>query len=39
VLIRPLQGYLSGIRGVSGCALLGNGYVRLVVDLNGLSSG
>lgn len=34
VLIRPLQGYLTGIRGVSGCALLGNGDVGLVLDMS-----
>ncbi|MEI6987278.1 MAG: chemotaxis protein CheW, partial [Rhodospirillaceae bacterium] len=32
VMIRPLQGYLSGIRGVSGCALLGGGEVGMVLD-------
>ncbi|TRW93120.1 hypothetical protein EKO24_013495 [Candidatus Methylobacter oryzae] len=33
VLIRPLQGYLSGIRGVTGCALLGSGDVGMVLDV------
>jgi two-component system chemotaxis sensor kinase CheA len=33
VLIRPLQGYLSGIRGVTGCALLGSGDVGMVLDM------
>lgn len=33
VLIRPLQGYLSGIRGATGCALLGSGDVGLVLDV------
>lgn len=33
VLVRPLLGYLSGIRGVSGCALLGSGEVGMVVDV------
>jgi two-component system chemotaxis sensor kinase CheA len=33
VLIRPLQGYLSGIRGVTGCALLGSGGVGMVLDM------
>ncbi|NJN97395.1 MAG: hypothetical protein HC875_26590 [Anaerolineales bacterium] len=37
VLIRPLQGYLSQMRGVSGCALLGDGEVGLVLNLNQLS--
>lgn len=32
VLIRPLQGYLSGIRGVTGCALLGSGDIGMVID-------
>lgn len=36
VLIRPLQGYLSGIRDVSGCALLGNGGVGMVLDVGGV---
>lgn len=34
VLIRPLQGYLSGIRGVTGCALLGSGDVGMVLDVS-----
>ena len=33
VLIRPLQGCLSGIRGVTGCALLGSGGVGMVLDM------
>lgn len=33
VLIRPLQGYLSGIRGVTGCVLLGGGEVGMVLDM------
>ena len=33
VLIRPLQGHLSGIRGVTGCALLGSGGVGMVLDM------
>lgn len=33
VLIRPLRGYLSGIRGVTGCALLGGGEVGMVLDM------
>ncbi|MDO9107350.1 MAG: chemotaxis protein CheW [Methylovulum sp.] len=33
VLVRPLQGYLSGIRGVTGCALLGSGEVGMVLDV------
>lgn len=33
VLIRPLQEYLSGIRGVTGCALLGSGGVGMVLDM------
>lgn len=38
VLVRPLLGYLSGIRGVSGCALLGSGEVGMVVDVGYLVS-
>ena len=34
VLIHPLQGYLSGIRGVTGCALLGSGDVGMVLDMS-----
>jgi two-component system chemotaxis sensor kinase CheA len=36
ILSRPLQGYLSHIRGVIGCSLLGSGDVGLVLDINGL---
>jgi two-component system chemotaxis sensor kinase CheA len=32
VLLRPLEGYLSGIKGVSGTALTGDGNVLLVLD-------
>ncbi len=33
VMVRPLQGYLSGIRGATGCALLGSGGVGMVLDM------
>jgi two-component system chemotaxis sensor kinase CheA len=36
VLIRPLQGYLSSIRGVTGCALLASGEVGLLLDISHL---
>lgn len=36
VLIRPLQGFLSGIRGVTGCALLGSGEVGMVLDIGAI---
>lgn len=36
VLIRPLQGYLSSIRGATGCALLGSGDVGIVLDMGAL---
>jgi len=36
VLIRPLQGYLTGIHGVTGCALLGGGDVGMVLDIGRL---
>ena len=39
VLIRPLQGYLSGIRSVTGCALLGNGGVGMVLDVGRMLNG
>lgn len=34
VLIQPLQGYIATVRGVSGCALLSNGEVGMILDLN-----
>ncbi len=36
VLIRPLRGYLTGIRGVTGCALLGGGDVGMVLDIGSI---
>jgi two-component system chemotaxis sensor kinase CheA len=33
VLIRPLQGYLAGIRSVVGCAMLGSGEVGMVLNM------
>jgi len=36
VLIRPLQGYLASIRGVTGCALLASGEVGLLLDISHL---
>ncbi len=39
VLIRPLRGYLTGIRGVTGCALLGGGDVGMVLDIGQLLVG
>lgn len=36
VLIRPLRGYLAGIHGVTGCALLGGGDVGMVLDIGRL---
>ena len=36
VLSRPLQGYLSHIRGVIGCTLLGSSDVGLVLDINAI---
>ncbi len=33
VMVRPLQGYLSGIRGATGCAVLGSGGVGMVLDM------
>lgn len=33
ILIRPLQGYLSKIRGVMGCALLGSGDIGMVLNI------
>jgi two-component system chemotaxis sensor kinase CheA len=34
VLIQPLQGYIANVRGVSGCALLGDGEVGMILDIN-----
>ena len=34
VLVRPLQGHLAGIRGVTGCALLSGGQVGMVLDMS-----
>lgn len=34
VLIQPLQGYIAEVRGVSGCALLGDGEVGMILDIN-----
>jgi two-component system chemotaxis sensor kinase CheA len=39
VLSRPLQGYLSHIRGVIGCTLLGSSDVGLVLDVNAIFGG
>ena len=36
VLIRPLRGFLAGIHGVTGCALLGGGDVGMVLDIGRL---
>lgn len=36
VLIQPLRGHIAGVRGVSGCALLGDGEVGMILDLNQL---
>ncbi|MCB0163047.1 MAG: chemotaxis protein CheW [Anaerolineae bacterium] len=34
VLIQPLQGHIAGIRGISGCALLGDGEIGMILDFN-----
>jgi two-component system chemotaxis sensor kinase CheA len=34
VLIQPLQGHLADVQGISGCALLGEGDVGVIPDLN-----
>lgn len=38
VLIQPLQGYLTDIQSVSGCAMLGEGDVGMVLDLNRITA-
>lgn len=37
VFVKPLQGYLSGVRSVSGCALLNSGDVGMVLDVSARS--
>ena len=34
VLVQPLQGCLTDIQSVSGCAMLGEGDVGMVLDIN-----
>lgn len=34
VMIQPLQGHLTDINGVSGCALLGDGEVGMVLSIH-----
>ncbi|RMH64982.1 MAG: chemotaxis protein CheA [Calditrichaeota bacterium] len=36
LVIKPLPGYLGDIKGVSGCAVLGNGEICLILDLSNL---
>lgn len=36
VVIKPLDPYIAGIRGVSGCAVLGTGEVCLILDIRQL---
>jgi two-component system chemotaxis sensor kinase CheA len=36
VMLRPIGGLLSGLRGISGVTLLGDGQVLLVLDLGDL---
>ncbi|MFO0633139.1 MAG: chemotaxis protein CheA [Nannocystaceae bacterium] len=33
IVIKPLDPYISGIRGVSGCAVLGSGEICLILDI------
>lgn len=35
-VIKGLSGYIGNIRGVSGCTILGNGDVCMILDVNGL---
>lgn len=39
VVIKPLDPYLAGRRGVSGCAVLGTGEICLIVDIGQLLEG
>lgn len=36
IVIKPLPEYLEGMRAVSGCSILGNGEVTLILDLGSL---
>ncbi len=36
LVIKPLPSYLGNIKGVSGCAVLGNGEICLILDLSNL---
>jgi two-component system chemotaxis sensor kinase CheA len=37
-VIKALPNYLSTVRGVSGCTILGDGSISLILDINGLLS-
>jgi two-component system chemotaxis sensor kinase CheA len=36
VMLKPLDGLLSGVPGLAGTTILGDGRVLLVLDLNGV---
>ena len=38
IVIKGLPGYLSHVKGVSGCAILGDGEISLILDIAGLIS-
>jgi two-component system chemotaxis sensor kinase CheA len=38
IVIKGLPGYLSRVQGVSGCAILGDGEISLILDIAGLIS-
>jgi two-component system chemotaxis sensor kinase CheA len=37
VLINPLNGFMKGIKGVAGCAILGGGEVGLILDIDSMA--
>jgi two-component system chemotaxis sensor kinase CheA len=36
VVVKPLPNYIKRIDGISGCAILGDGGISLILDLDGL---
>ena len=38
IVIKGLPGYLSHVKGISGCAILGDGEISLILDIAGLIS-
>jgi len=36
IVIKGLSSYLGNLHGISGCTILGNGQVSLIIDVSGL---